>query len=123
MKRKSKKRKSRKKKTKKDLKKKLNQILGPLVVILIILSMFGIYHSIKIYQPETEETLEVGLVTCQDLGCPDDAVYIGSANSNVYHNCDSSYAQAILPGNRICFSSAEEAEEADYHPAANLQVI
>ncbi len=58
------------------------------------------------------------LVSCQKLGCPNSAKYIGSANSNVYHECDCNYALAILPENRLCFDSTQEAESLGYRPGS-----
>ena len=112
-------------KIKKIPEKKLIQIVAPVIIILVILALFGVYHLIKLYKiqeplpssaPESQP--EVGLVSCEDLGCPEGSQYIASSESNVYHECSSGYAQTILPQNRICFYNASEAEQAGYRPAA-----
>lgn len=116
-------------KVKKIPEKKLMQVVAPVVIILIILALFGLYHMIKLYKiqeplpssaPESQPTQqpEAGIVSCEDLGCPEGSKYIASSESNVYHECSSGYAQTILPQNRICFYNASEAEQAGYRPAA-----
>ena len=102
-------------------KKKIFQILAPILVIILLLALFGVYHLIKTYktiEPEQTEQAEIGFVTCEDLGCPKGTQFIASAKSNVYHECNSPYAQAILPENRVCFMNSSEAEAAGYRPAA-----
>jgi len=106
-------------------KQKLIQILAPVVVVLVILALFGAYYfinsmsagSAQASSPDNQQP-EAGLVTCEDLGCPEGSQFIASSESNVYHECSSPYAQAILPQNRICFYNSSEAEQAGYRPAA-----
>lgn len=112
-------------KLKKIPEKRLIQIIAPIIIVLVILALFGTYHMIRLYKaaqeptpPPTPEEPEVGLISCEDLGCPEGSQYVGSSQSNVYHECSSGYAQTILSQNRICFFSAAEAEEAGYRPAA-----
>lgn len=45
-----------------------------------------------------------------------DCVYVGSINSDKYHCPTCHHAGNILPENRICFSSKEEAEAEGYVP-------
>lgn len=107
--------------------KQKQQMIAPILVILIIVSLFLAYAIIHIYKDDSADSdnaeptnvpEEVGLVTCEDLGCPADTQYVASSESNVYHECDSGYAQAILPQNRVCFVNSTEAEDADYKAAA-----
>jgi hypothetical protein len=49
-----------------------------------------------------------------DLEPPSQGEFVASKNSDVYHYKDSYYAQRILPGNRVWFETAEEAEKAGY---------
>jgi len=51
---------------------------------------------------------------CQDLGCPEGTVYVGSINSDKYYICDCHYAKRINPENIICFTSDEEAQSKNY---------
>ena len=60
-------------------------------------------------------------LTCQNLGCPVNATFVGSRNSNVYHECDCSYALAILPENRLCFLTSLEAEDKGYRPGSCVE--
>ncbi len=45
-----------------------------------------------------------------------ECAYVGSANSDKYHDPDCRYAENILPENRVCFDSKAEAEAAGYVP-------
>ena len=47
------------------------------------------------------------------------ALYVGSKNGSVYHFPWCPGAQKMKEGNKIFFSSKEEAEKAGYRPAAN----
>jgi len=100
-------------------KKKIIQIAAPVIIILVLFALFGIYSIINGSKAPVQDRVEQGLITCEDLGCPENTLFIGSAQSNVYHECISSYAPTILPQNRICFYTAQEAEDAGYRPAAN----
>ncbi len=56
--------------------------------------------------PRTNESSEA----VDSVNCP----LVGSKNSNKYHIPSCSYAKRILPANRVCFSSPEEAEKKGY---------
>ncbi len=43
--------------------------------------------------------------------------YVASKNSNKYHLSTCQWAQKIKPENKICFSSADEAQKRGYQPA------
>ncbi len=94
--------------------KKLKIVIA-IVTLLILGFVIGIFfvadalRDIGVIVSEEDK-----LVSCTDLGCPKTAKYVGSANSNVYHKCDCNYALAILPENRLCFDSANEAELQEY---------
>ncbi|MFP3897218.1 MAG: thermonuclease family protein [Anaerolineales bacterium] len=45
-----------------------------------------------------------------------ECIYVASANSDKYHDPSCRYAENILPENRVCFGSKEEAEDAGYVP-------
>jgi len=107
--------------------KQKQQIIAPIIVVIVIIALFAGYHLIKIYKAAQEGPVVPteeggppvpGLIICEDLGCPEGSQYIGSSESNVYHECSSGYAQTILPQNRMCFYNATEAEQAGYRPAA-----
>ncbi|MFO7807464.1 MAG: hypothetical protein R6V40_03525 [Candidatus Moraniibacteriota bacterium] len=42
---------------------------------------------------------------------------VGSKNSDKYHSSTCTWAEKIKPGNRVCFSSEEEAKNQGYQPA------
>ncbi|MBI4895073.1 MAG: thermonuclease family protein [Candidatus Aenigmarchaeota archaeon] len=44
-------------------------------------------------------------------------LYVGSKNSDVYHQANSTQANRINPENLVCFHSIEEAENAGYRPS------
>ena len=66
----------------------------------------------------TEQCLEVGDETCPDacidLGCDDDAIYVGSINSNKFYKCNCHYANRIKKENIFCFRSDMEAKMNGY---------
>lgn len=78
-------------------------IICIIIVLVLILSYAG---YLLITNPKTN--------VCQDLGCSDDAVYVGSINSDKYYVCDCHYAKRIKPENIICFSSDQEALSQNY---------
>lgn len=45
-----------------------------------------------------------------------DCAYVGSKNSDKYHLLKCSWAKRIKPENRVCFSSAADAEAKGYKP-------
>ncbi|MCF7910557.1 hypothetical protein K9L16_02690 [Candidatus Pacearchaeota archaeon] len=51
---------------------------------------------------------------CQELGCYNNELYVGSKNSDKYYYCTCHYASRINSENIICFSSAAEAESKNY---------
>jgi len=58
--------------------------------------------------------------SCAELGCPSGTSFVGSegSTSKKYHYCDCRYANAINPGNIICFVDEEEAQEQGYSPCS-----
>lgn len=105
----------------------LGRLSVGIIVLSAILGMFLLYYYLDVQKqvnsPEIPSTTEnntpsAGVVSCEDLGCPTGSQYIGSSQSNVYHECDSGYAMSIMPENRVCFLSAEEAEAQEYRAAA-----
>lgn len=53
----------------------------------------------------------------------ENAVYVGSKNSDKYHLPWCSGAKRIVEANKVTFTSKEEAEAAGYKPAANCPGI
>ena len=53
---------------------------------------------------------------CASLGCPDDTLYVGSLNSDKYHECTCKWAQKISEKNLACFKSKQDAEDKGYKP-------
>jgi len=58
--------------------------------------------------------------SCAELGCPPETRFVGSkgSTSKKYHYCDCRYANAINPGNIICFVDEEEAQNQGYSPCS-----
>lgn len=48
-------------------------------------------------------------------------VYVGSVDSDKYHNPSCRFAKEILPENEIWFDSAEEAQNANYSPCGSCR--
>ena len=67
----------------------------------------------KLEEPESinEDYTEEysGDPACELLGCSIGAQLVGSENSDIYHECGSSYALRINPENLLCFSDEEAA--------------
>ncbi|MBS3100074.1 hypothetical protein J4463_02560 [Candidatus Pacearchaeota archaeon] len=63
---------------------------------------------------DANETGEINETSCAMLGCSEDALYVGSVNSDKYYSCECHYAKTIKKQNIICFSSDAEAEEKGY---------
>ncbi len=51
---------------------------------------------------------------CLDLGCPKGTIYVGSINSDKYHDCDCRHAKNIAEKNLNCFISRDDAKRQDY---------
>lgn len=58
--------------------------------------------------------------TCSDLGCESNDLYVGSLNSDKYHNCSSGVAKRINRENIICFESEDEAINYGYSPGSSV---
>ncbi len=82
-----------------------------IIFLFLVFFVFDILRENQIISSNNEK-----IITCENLGCPIGTKYVGSKNSNVFHECDCSYAIAILPENRVCFNSTEEAQEKQYRP-------
>jgi len=86
------------------------------------------YAVVKIYDPDVRyeeklkqaeriaRVLEIGVwgkttenICCTALGCDEQAQFVGSANSNKYHSCCSTFARMISKDNLVCFRSRNEA--------------
>ena len=89
-----------------------------ILTLSVMFGMFLVYDYLDDWRSEqlidnpgfTPGTVPEGaLISCTDLGCPQGTAYTGSSNSNLYHGCNCFYAKTILPGNRVCFNSQEEA--------------
>jgi len=63
-------------------------------------------------QPTTTTTLVSN--SCVNLGCPAETKFVGSKNSDKYHDCDCSLAKKIKQENLVCFKSKEDAEAKGY---------
>ncbi len=98
---------------------------GIFIIVLIAFGlMFAIYGFLGEWRTEQgivsndeEVMITSGTMVCLELGCPIGTDFIGSKNSNLFHDCASSYARAIKEENRICFSSASEAVAQGYTKA------
>ena len=53
---------------------------------------------------------------CGDLGCPPGTQYVASKTSKKYHTCSCRFAKVLSAKNRICYSSAAEAEAEGKEP-------
>ncbi len=79
-------------------------LIVSIIIVLIILIAYATYLLMT--------NKKTGV--CQNLGCSDDAVYVGSVNSDKYYVCDCHYSKRIKPENVICFSSDQEAQNQGY---------
>ena len=52
---------------------------------------------------------------CMELGCPENTNYVGSIDSDIYHECDSGYAKRIKSSKLMCFTNIPS----DRSPAKN----
>lgn len=52
----------------------------------------------------------------KEIGELEECLYVASKNSRKYHNPESGPAKRIKQENKICFSSAQEAEDEGYEP-------
>jgi len=59
---------------------------------------------------DTKISGDTGAPTTEKQNC----AYVASKNSNKYHLATCQWAQRIKPENKICFSSAEEAQKRGY---------
>lgn len=80
------------------------------IMIITVIILLIIAISFAVYLLATNKKTGV----CQDLGCSEDTVYVGSINSDKYYVCDCHYAKRIKPENIICFSTDEEAQNQGY---------
>ncbi len=51
---------------------------------------------------------------CARLGCPENTMYVGSANSDKYYTCECGYAKSIKKENMVCFLSDADALTKNY---------
>ena len=99
--------------------------LGIFVIVIITLCvMFLAYNFLGDWRTEQgivgndeEVMITSGSMTCLELGCPIGTDFIGSRNSDLFHECSSSHAKRINEENRICFKSASEAVAQGYKKA------
>lgn len=79
-----------------------------ILAVIIIISLIYLFISNKTPQINSQNT------ECLNLGCPEDAIYAGSKNSDKYYQCSCRYAKTINSENIICFSSDKEAQSKNY---------
>ena len=53
---------------------------------------------------------------CEGLGCKPGYSYVGSVNSDLFHDCGCVYARSIMAENIVCFKDAQEAKDKGYSP-------
>lgn len=63
---------------------------------------------------ETGQSLKTEAKETLEGSNPENCPFVGSKNSDKYHLPSCSYAKRILPANRVCFSSEEEAQKKGY---------
>jgi len=111
---------------KKDFIEKTFLFIFTTVIILLMFFMYDYLDDWRAKQIRETPDLSMGtapggaIISCTDLGCPRGTKYTASKNSNIYHGCNCFYAKTILPGNRLCFSSQEEAIVQGYKPGSCL---
>ena len=71
-------------------------------------------NNLGMWFSENSEGLSEYSSSCIALGCPAGTYYVGSKNSDKYHECDSRWAKLILFENIVCFSSENEAVAQGY---------
>jgi len=80
-----------------------------IIILLIIASGIVIWFII------TNQEDNIGITTtCTARGCLENAIYVGSINSDKYYECGCHYADRILPENIICFIDNADAEVKGY---------
>lgn len=85
-------------------------------IIILILIIVGVLAWFMYQGKENENNYSVSeaQISCTELGCSADALYVGSINSDKYYPCDCHYAQQILSKNIICFTSDDDAKSQGY---------
>ena len=80
-----------------------------MIILIILLAGIIIWFII------TSQEDKIGIITaCTEKGCPENAIYVGSINSDKYYECDCYYAERILPENIICFTDDSDAQNKGY---------
>lgn len=69
--------------------------------------------------PVSEPAPEVSAPVAEAATPKSSGVYVGSIDSDKYHNPSCRFAKEILPENEIWFDSAEEAQNASYSPCGS----
>ncbi len=92
------------------------------MVLFVIFLMFVVYHFLDEWRgtnnaDEPQVLLTSGSLACIELGCTPGTDFVGSKNSNLYHECTSSYARAIKDENLKCFPDAQNAIAEGYTKA------
>jgi len=72
-----------------------------------------------IFLEETKEGIYDPI--CIELGCAKGDFFVGSRNSDKYHDCGSYYARRINRENIVCFKSKLHAESLRYYPSSSVR--
>lgn len=106
-----------------EQREELMEKIGVFVLVLLtILFMFVLYMVLDEWRAnqqispanQPQALLTEGMLACVELGCPPGTQFVGSRQSDLYHECDSSYARAIKKENLLCFKDASDAVAQGY---------
>lgn len=88
---------------------KLVKIMIILVVVILVAVLGVVAWFVYLSQEDETQSQDETPVSCLEFGCDENAIYVGSINSDKYYECGCHYAEQILPENIICFASDEDA--------------
>lgn len=71
--------------------------------------------------PASEPATEPSVPSVETVSPKSSGVYVGSIDSDKYHNPNCRFAKEILPENEIWFDSVEEAQNSDYFPCGSCR--
>ncbi len=116
---------------KEKIKSVLNDLFIPLVVVLAVISAFGLGKLSEITGKKTPITVEstANLLSAVPMSSPDaspartreEKLFVASKSGTKYHFPWCPGAQSIKEENKVWFNTKEEAEKAGYQPASNCK--
>ena len=85
-------------------------------ILIFLIALVVILGVLFVFVAKQHETVkgEAYAEACVGLGCPNGTMFVGSKNSNKFHECTSRHAKNILPENIVCFNTQEDAAMKGY---------